>query len=345
MKRTKAKAKRTKIKIMRDVLSAVMIVIAISIVISFATMASDDDFGVDIGDHNIVVVQTIPPTCNENGRQTLRCVDCGRIFVVTLYAPGCDWGPWVVERRATCSETGLFRRVCNVDRSHSQTEVIPVTRHNFVQVVEEPTCTEPGRYVYTCTECGYEDREYPIEATGHQYIRTTQEATCVSAGEVTITCENCSYRRVEPYSEPLGHYFIESITRAAICGYEGELTFSCERCDYSYTESIPMLSHSWGAFTIETPPEEGVRGVGYRICNYCGMRTEEMIPALPIPPEERVLIGVEEVVVIGANAIAWIVLFYLLFGEIAFLLWRKRRWKTITERMKVVEGGDGYELI
>jgi cbb3-type cytochrome oxidase subunit 3 len=345
MKRTKGKTKRPKNKKMRDMLSAILIVIATSVIISITTMASD--LGVDIGDHNIIVIQTDLPTCRENGSQTLRCVDCDRVFVVTLYALGCDWGPWVIEREATCTRTGLFRSVCRVDRAHSQTEVIPVTRHNFVREVEEATCTEPGREVYACSECGYEERENPIEATGHQYIRaTTQEPSCVSAGEVTITCENCYYSRVESYAEPMGHYFNENITRVAVCGHDGELTFTCERCDYSYTEPIPMLSHSWGAFIVATPPEEGVAGVGYRTCNYCGARAEEEIPALAIPEEEeRGLIGVEEVVVIGANAIAWIVLFYLLLGEIAFLLWRRRKKRSVIERMKLVEGGDGYELI
>jgi hypothetical protein len=338
--------KRAKTMRMRVMLS-VIVVIATSIVISIATMATDPDFGVDIGDHNIVATETIPPTCNANGRQTLRCLDCGRIFVVTLYAHGCDWGAWTIESAATCSRTGLFRRVCRIDRSHSQTEVIPVTSHNLVREVVEATCTEPGRQIYTCSVCGHEERESLIEARGHQYARTTTEdPSCVNAGEVTVTCENCTYSRVEPYLEPTGHNIIESITREAVCGYEGEITFACERCDYGYTEPIPMLSHSWGDFVVERPPEEGVAGLGYRTCNYCGLRAEEIIPALPITVEEQVIIGVEEVAVIGANAIAWVVLSYLLFGEVAFLLWRRsKKRKLIEDKMLLAKGGDGYELI
>jgi len=201
--------------------------------------------------------------------------------------------------------------------------------------------------VYTCSRCNDVVHGDPIEALGHEYMSTvTRQPSCVEAGQVTITCERCDYTRVETYGEPTGHEMVEDITRAPTCLEEGLKEWNCEHCDYGHAKAIEMLSHEWGEWTTEISPEEGIDGLRYRECLYCGTRIEEVIEALPITPEERPFFGVEEAVVVGANFLALVVFGFLLFGEFLLLLWRRKKKKEITERKALErEFDDGYQSI
>ena len=309
---------------------------------SVANMATISDFD---GGHVFIITQTTPATACEDGSRTFYCINCHMTFTEVLYATGCRWGPWVVEVEATCTREGLARSTCTAGVPHSRTEVIPATGHDFVREYVEGSCTEPRRYLYVCSSCGEVDREYIEEVIGHRYIRTiTTEASCESTGEVTITCEYCDYSRTEPYGEPLGHHFVETIGRVATCEEEGELLFTCERCGESYTEPIPALFHRWSEWVIEKEPEEGVAGSRYRFCYYCDERIEEIIAALPI--EERASFGMEEVAVVGANLVIWGVFFFVLFGEVSWLLWRRRKKNSILREIEYERNrGDGYEPV
>ena len=324
----------------------VLAIFTISVLFSpVANMATISDF--DDGGHEFIITETIPATVCEDGSRTFYCLNCSMVFVEVLHAMGCQWGSWVVEVEATCTGQGLARTTCSADSSHTRTDVIPATGHDFVREYVEGSCTEPRRYLYTCSVCGEVDREYIEEIIGHRYVRSvTREASCESDGELTITCEYCDYSRTESYGEPLGHHFVETIGRIASCGEEGELLFACERCEESYTEPIPALSHNWSDWIIELEPEEGVEGKRYRFCYYCNERIEEAIPALPIVPIEENSFGMEEVAVVGANLVTWGVFFFLLFGEVSWLLWRRRKKKSILREIEYERNkGDGYEPV
>ena len=328
----------------RVVLIAIVIISLITA--SIASVASDEgyDFDFDTGGHIFELIETINPTHRDNGSRTFHCTRCGMIFTQTLFAPGCVWGPWFVVREATCTQEGLRRRNCNIEVTCYQTESIPATGHDFVEERIEPCCVEPGGIVYICQDCDYEDRREIIEPIGHRLLETViQELSCIDYGEIVITCENCDYSDTALFGEPFEHQFIEIITIASGCQVEGEITFACETCDYSYTEPIAMLTHRWGDWVTEIPPKEGVAGSRYKRCEHCDELVREVIPALP---SETMNFGVEEAVVTGANVIVWVVLFFLLSGEISFLLWRRNKKKEMLARIKYERSGDdGYEPI
>ena len=333
------------VKRIKYFLVAIFLIVMLSIH-PIATIASE--FELDTGDHQVEIIQHIPATPHEDGSLTVRCVDCGRLFVFTLYATGCIWSSWVVEREATCTQTGLRRSTCNAGRTpHSRTEVIPATGHSFIREESPASCTEPGEVVYTCSRCDYVEQGEPREALGHQYITAvTREPSCTESGQMTITCERCDYLREETYGEPTGHEMVERITRVPTCLEEGLMEFGCEHCDYSHAETIEMLSHEWGEWVVGIPPEEGIDGLRYRECLYCGTRIEEGIEALPVTPEERPFFGVEEAVVVGANLLALGVFGFLLLSEFLLLLWRRRKKKEIKERKAIErEFKDGYQSI
>ena len=332
-------------KRVKHFIGAMFLMVSLSI-IPIAAIASD--FELDTGDHEVETIQHIPATAHEDGSLTVRCVDCGRLFVFTLYATGCIWGAWVVEREASCTQTGLRRSTCNAGRTpHSRTEIIPATGHSFVREESPASCTQPGEVVYTCSRCDYVEQGEPREALGHQYMNTvTREPSCTEAGEMTITCERCDYHREEPYGEPTGHEMVERITRNSTCLEEGLKERNCEHCDYSYAEVLEILSHEWGEWIVEILPEEGIDGLQYKECLYCGTRIEEVIEALPVTPEERPFFGVEEAVVVGANLLALGVFGFLLLSELLLLLWRRRRKKEIMEKKAIERGfNDGYQSI
>ena len=325
-----------------------LIPIFLIVVLSFIPIASiASDFELETGDHEVEIIQHIPATPHQDGRLTVQCVDCGRLFVFTLYATGCVWGAWVVEREATCTQAGLRRITCTAGVPHSQTEIIPARGHSFHREETRASCTQDGQVVYTCSECDYTRTVDGEEALGHEVVRTiTQEPSCIEEGELTITCERCDYLRVEPYLEPTGHVMVERIATTSTCLEEGQLQWSCEYCDYSYNEAIEMISHEWGDWIVETPPREGVEGLQFKECLYCNAREEEVIEALPITPAERGFFGVEEAVVVGANFLALFVFGFLLFGEFALLLWRRKRKKEIKKRIVMErEFNDGYQSI
>ena len=300
-------------KIIRLPLTVLLLLL---IFLGAAAIASAEGFDCAQNRHDYLRIQYIPPAETTDGRATYECRLCGRISSRILFATGHEWSEWGATRPPTCTQPGLRTRTCHVGITHSETEEIPATGHNFVETVVAPNCTEPGRRTSTCSACGY------------------------------------SY--IEEYGEPTGHHYIETITREPTCEHNGEITFTCEICGHYYIEPIPALTHIWSDWIIAAPAEPGYDGRRYRECIICGDRIYEPIPALPVTPAPadppptatEPLFGVEEVIVTGANIGLWIILLIILFGEFAFVRWRKRRKREILEQRRFAYSGkDGYKFL
>ena len=306
------------------IVSLILIVsiFAMTIVVGGVSLAAPatvmaENFDCSQGRHDFQIIRNVPPTHTENGYIIYRCRLCGLEYRETVFATGHNWSDWVVDRAPTCTESGVRRRTCYIGTPHSETEEIPATGHSFVERVIEPTCTQPGQRIFTCSVCGY------------------------------------SY--TETFGEPTGHNYIETITREPTCEHEGELTFTCEHCGESYTETIPKLEHIYGEWIIYIPAGEGTEGSKYMECILCGYRIWETIPALPMgdisqsepdEPEREPLFGIEEVIIVGANIAAWVILFLLLSGEFTLLSWERKRKKELLAAKRFDENGeDGYEYI
>ncbi|MBQ9343276.1 MAG: hypothetical protein IJT99_03645, partial [Clostridia bacterium] len=71
-----------------------------------------------------------PATCVQYGNRYHQCTRCGQKEWERNYAGGLgdhDWGDWVTVKEPTATEDGLKERVCKVDASHKEQEVIPAT--------------------------------------------------------------------------------------------------------------------------------------------------------------------------------------------------------------------------
>ena len=253
--------------------------------------------------HDYVRVEYTSPAENTNGRIVYECRLCGGRITRILYVTG--WGEWEITREPTCAEPGLRTRTSLTNPNFSETEEIPATGHKFVETIIEPTCAEPGQQVHTCSVCGY------------------------------------SY--TEEFGELNDCYYIETITREPSCGAEGIKALTCEVCGDYYTKSIPALEHAWGDWIIEIPAEPEIEGRKYIECALCGERIYEIIPALPAQWRLFGIIGPEEAVVTSANVGLWIILPILLFGEIMFIIVKRRKKrKILAQERTAYSGKDGY---
>ena len=114
-------------------------------------------------------------------------------------------------------------------------------KHHYQYTTTSATCTESGSAVYTCTVCG-DTYTKTINALGHAYDAVVTEQTCTESGYTTYTCSLCGDTYTADETEPYGHSWGEwTITTPPTTTKEGEQTRTCTRCGTAETEPVPML--------------------------------------------------------------------------------------------------------
>ena len=114
-----------------------------------------------------------------------------------------NFGEWVTEKEATCTETGTQKRTC-ADCGYSETAEIAMIAHTLTHhEAVTPTCTTTGSIEYwECSACGkkFSDAACTIEVTNvtlpmaaHTLTKTdAKAATCTEAGNAEYwTCSVC----------------------------------------------------------------------------------------------------------------------------------------------------------
>lgn len=102
---------------------------------------------------------------------------------------------WIVDKEATCIETGLQHGECIVCGESIEKE-IPLAEHQFGEweVIEESTCVEAGYRERVCEVCGHTEKE-DLPLTEHQF---DEDGVCVVCGlkPQRITIESPSASKV-----------------------------------------------------------------------------------------------------------------------------------------------------
>ena len=102
---------------------------------------------------------------------------------------------WIVDKEATCIETGLKHGECIVCGEPIEEE-IPLAEHQFGkwEVIEESTCVEAGYQERVCEVCGHTEKE-ELPLTEHQF---DEDGVCVVCGlkPQRITIESISASKV-----------------------------------------------------------------------------------------------------------------------------------------------------
>ena len=114
-----------------------------------------------------------------------------------------NFGEWVTEKEATCTETGTQKRTC-ADCGYSETAEIAMIAHTLTHhEAVTPTCTTTGSIEYwECSACGkkFSDAACTTEVTNvtlpmaaHTLTKTgAKAATCTEAGNTEYwTCSAC----------------------------------------------------------------------------------------------------------------------------------------------------------
>ena len=177
------------------------------------------------------------------------------------------WNSGVVTKAATCTATGVKTYTCTGCNT-TKTETIPSVSHSY-GAWQKYSATQHKR---TCA-CG------ASELATHSWNGgvVTKPATHTVTGEKTYACTVCSETKIEsisttslPHSYGSWEYYNSTqhihrcacsayeladhtwnsgvVTKAATCTATGVKTYTCTGCNTTKTETIPSVSHSYGAW-------------------------------------------------------------------------------------------------
>lgn len=97
------------------------------------------------------------------------------------------YGNWEVVKTATCSETGLERRICSVCKKE-ETKTIPLISHTYGEwvTVKEPTETENGSRQRTCTICRHIETQILYPESNEKYGDVNRDGKVNSSDAVIL---------------------------------------------------------------------------------------------------------------------------------------------------------------
>jgi len=229
-------------------------------------------------------------------------------------------------------------------------------RHDYVQIqYTPPTETTDGRAVYQCRLCGRRTTRV-LFATACEWSEWTivRQPTCTQTGLRRRICSvgvtHSEYEEIPALEHEWSDWIIDTPARP---GVEGRQYMECSICGERIYEPIPALPVTHEPTPdITTPspttgPPESTEEPLPEPTEPPSEPTPEPTPELPpIPPPSGPLFGVEEVIITGANISLWVILFLVLFGEILFVKWIRKRKKEILEQQQFAYSGkDGYKFI
>ena len=243
-----------------------------------------------LGDHSWNGgVQTVDPTCKDEGVKTLTCtVDgCGETKTESIPKTNdhTDKNPddgicdvckdtvcthvWDTPSYSWAQEDGVWKctatRYCSEDNNHVQT--VTVSSVSFVKT--DATCAEMGVTLYTATfDMNWEgiatqtlEKTDIPKSTEHNWNdgKITTAPGCESTGVKTLTCETCGATKTATV-EKTGHSYTTTVT-APTCEEQGYTTHQCSNCESNYKDSyVNALGHNYNGVqtTAPTCTEDGV---------------------------------------------------------------------------------------
>jgi transcription elongation factor Elf1 len=245
------------------------------------------------------------PTCTQRGYTTHTCSRCNTSYVDSYTeATGHSMKDWYTTKAATCTATGIAKRDCS-KCDYSETKILPVLGHDYIETVTAPTCTERGYSTFVCSRCkdtyidnwvnelGHDYKEEVIAPTcleegytlhkcvrcgdsyktdavtmlGHNYIEDYVTATCEEAGYLLHTCLRCGEEYRSEIVNPSGHDYETNIVLTASCAEDGERYFHCVKCGETHYETIPARGHDYTI--VDSEHDDGVVYRTYT-CSICG---------------------------------------------------------------------------
>ncbi len=235
-----------------------------------------------------MVVSEVTSTTSEIERRV--CSKCGEI-IEYRETHGHDYGAWINEVPATCTEEGTFGHYhcsdCDRDFDSYKNElsslVISALGHSYGEwyVVDDATCTETGTKRHDCENCDYYETE-TIPAAGHSYTSVVTSPTCTERGYITHTC-SCGDSYIDTYVQAKGHLGSQSVKeneKHATCDVNGsyDSVSYCLICGEELSRekiAIHALGHTPGDWIEGIKSDCTHAGERYKQCTVCGMITDQ----------------------------------------------------------------------
>ena len=235
--------------------------------------------------HDPIAVPGKEPTCTETGlTEGKKCKICHATLVKQEVIPALDhdWDDWKVTKEATCTETGVKTRTCKRDASHTETETIAKTGHDYTEKVVPPTCESDGYTIFTCNNCGDIYTGNVTTKLGHDYqLKDHKDATCTEAG---YDYYECSRDALHNYTEAIpatDHMYGKEVVEPT-CTEPGYTKYTCAYCGDSYTtDEKPELGHEEVVISGQNPTCEAEGWTESSYCKRCNvtLKAKEIISA------------------------------------------------------------------
>lgn len=242
--------------------------------------------------HSFISFSENPATCTEVGQRAHKeCKICHyltdvneeeKLTVNDVIIPMVDHiqGDWIIDKKATCYESGSRHTQCIRCKEIITTEVVSALGHDYINHAEQaPTCTDVGWKAYvTCSRCDYSTKVELPAAHVIEHV-SAKLPTCTEYGyNAYDRCTNCDYSTLE-LIKPLEHNYKTVSAKAPTCmdsGWNEYKVCTREGCDYKdgYIE-IAALGHSLEYVDKKEPLCYEPGHNAYEYCKRCSYTTYE----------------------------------------------------------------------
>ena len=245
--------------------------------------ATKDVTVIEKADHDYQI-ETIEPTCTEDGNTYGICIVCGIDYDALIPATGHTYGDWIVDTEAACEAEGSKHQECTVC-GDTVTEAIEATGHAWDEdytVDKEATCMEEGSQSIHCGSCDATKDVTVIEKADHDYQIETTEPTCTEDGNTYGVCSVCgiSYDASIPAT---GHTWNTDYTvdKEATCTEEGSKSIHCGNCDA--TKDVTVIEATGHTEVVDEAVAATCETAGKTEGSHCSVCNETLVAQEVIP--------------------------------------------------------------
>lgn len=214
--------------------------------------------------HELELTASEDATCTTAGYNRYKCTRSGCSYATTetVAAKGhtAAEDSMVVEKAATCEESGTVSAVCSVcGEAFEITEA--ALGHDYTDVITDIE-DKPGHVLSTptCTRCGTTDKSETVHQEwieGYYETKVVTEGSCTVARVTTDTCTLCSVTRTNTQAAP-GHSYSYSGTDES-----GSFVYICSSCNNAVTRTPSALKLLWSTKYINKSPDDSSLTNGY----------------------------------------------------------------------------------
>ncbi len=220
---------------------------------------------IDEQDCVMVEASSVPPTCTEGEKVTMRCRDCSYAENADgdEIAEGHTWGKYTHEIEGP--HEGQHRHYQECTKCHEK----QFEECSFTATTTQSTCTADGFTTYTCSACSYNYVDDYTDKTEHKLDGDWIAEELSEENEFAYmhyrTCLVCGTKVQEACD------FTQNVVQPT-CTDQGYTEYKCNEpgCTHSfigdYKDPIP---HNWSSYRQDSKTNESGEHVHYRYCLTC----------------------------------------------------------------------------